>query len=286
MLFLSRFFFVIAVLYKLALTADCSSYAAGKPQCDPCYVERDCCDNYSEFYVGTIGYGANRRVDDSVVGLDDFFGSDEGHHASGTLWGAVVGYTYKNPCNYYFNAEFDYGTGHIKGNNCPGSYPKSHINEYFTTLKAGYNFQYNCLTLTPYGGIGYWYERHNLSQGSRFTYNNWFGIIGGRIDWQYTDCFTIGLDVEGFIPFNTYVHFNRFCKDVNLKDRWGCQIELPIRYEVSSCYCENLFITLAPFYRYMQNGKSNFFTCDIETFRVPELKASDFGAKLYIGRTF
>jgi hypothetical protein len=297
MRFLSKFVFVmVAVLYKTALCASVvtpfggmttdSSYLAGN-QCEPCYMDTECCDNYSEFYVGAIGYRAHRRVNDSVVGLDDFFGSEDGHRRNtGTLWGAVVGYTYRNPCNFYFNAEFDYGTGHIKGKDCQGSFPKGHVNEYFTTLKAGYNFQCNCLTLTPYGGVGYLYERHNLSHGSRFNYNNWFGIIGGRIDWQYNDCLTIGLDAEGFIPFNTYVHLNKFCKNVDLKDRLGYQIELPIRYNISSCYCENIFVTLAPFYRYMQSGNSKFFTCGAETFRAPGLKANDFGAKLYIGRTF
>jgi len=287
MLFVYRFIFVMVTILSTSslLATECSSYPMSN-YVEPSFCD-ECCDNYSEIYVGAIGYGVNRRVDHSVVGLDDFFGWDNGHHQnSGTLWGAVVGYTYRNPCNFYFNAEFDYGTGHHKGESCQGSFPKGHINQFFTTFKLGYNFQCDCLTITPYGGIGNWYECHQLSHGNKFHYSIWFGILGGRLDWQYNDCLTVGVDAEGFIPFHSNLHFNTFSKDVKVNGKWGGQVELPIRYNVSSCYCDNLFITLAPFYRFTEYGKSKFFTCGIESFRAPKLRASDYGAKLYIGRTF
>ena len=58
MLFLSRFIFVMtAVLSVTALSAaDCymNNYA------DPSFYDDDCCVNYSDIYVGAIGYGVNR----------------------------------------------------------------------------------------------------------------------------------------------------------------------------------------------------------------------------------
>lgn len=283
MLFIFRLVFVFA-MGGFTLPVQAEEYYCYEAE-EACKSE--CCN--SEIYFGGIGLGSSRKTGDSV-GLNFFFGDEEGRRrVNGFIYGALLGYTYRNPCGFYFNAELDWATGRLKGKDKDDEdFPNRNLNELITTFKVGYNFQFCSLLLTPYVGVGNWYENHRLNRNFKHHYCNWFGIVGGKADWTVNDYFTMGIDLEAFLPIHTNVKFRHVCRHAHLKNHWGGQIEFPLKldaYRFFGCY-DGLFLTLAPFYRFEEYGRSKFFTCETNTFRAPKLELHDYGAKLYAGFCF
>lgn len=259
-------------------------------ECCSCYDCNSCnCCNW-EFYFGGIGLGASRKIDQSAVGLNEFFGFEEGKkNADGCFGGTVIGLTYSNPNCLYFNLEFDWATGRLNRKGCFEDFRARRVDELITDIKLGYNFSCGCITLTPYAGFGNWLERYEINTTTnKFHYRSWYGIIGARADWVYSELLSVGIDGEIFLPIYTSVKFKNFSSRIHVHNGWGGKVELPIKLNLGyfNCCLNRFSATISPFFRAIEWDRSNFFTCGIETFRVPKFEVEDYGAKLYVGYCF
>lgn len=225
----------------------------------------------------------------SGIGLTEYFGSGHcNNEINDTLWGAIAGYTYRKPCGFYFNTEFNWSCGSAdERERYVEDLPSRFIHSYLVYARAGYNFMWNrCFLFTPYGGAGYRYVLHDLRHSDLdFSHRDWFGLVGARIDWVYNPCFTIGLDSMFFIPFDSSIRIKNYSKSISTDEHTGYQIELPMKF-ILPCFCRSFAITFAPFYRRFVDGRSKQHTFDIETIQAPEFRYQEYGAKLYFGVMF
>lgn len=248
-----------------------------------------CCNGCSELYLGTIGYGTSLKVEGSSIGLDDYYGDDcDDHKITGTLWGMVLGYTYRQTCGFYFNTEFEWAVGKVsREKHYIDALPDRYLHDYFWTNRFGYTFNcLDCYQITPYGGFGLRYSRQDLSDsGLEVSYRDWFGIIGGRIDRTFCNCWSVGFNGQWYIPFSSRVKLEDYCGHFHLDERYGYQLDLPVTY--TTCWCGTaLNLTLSPFFRKFEDGKSGEKTFDIETVQVPKLRTEAYGAKFYLSYCF
>lgn len=251
----------------------------------------DCCSGRSEAYVGIVSYATSFKVGNNGFGLDETFGyGHNNNEVDGNLFGAVVGYTYRGDCNLYLNGEFEWAVGGLHGSReCIGDLPSQCLHNYFAKGRLGYNFLFdyceNCYSFTPYVGIGYHYTQQNVSHGGgKYNYYNWFGILGGKIDWLFNERFSVGLDAEWFLPCEAHIRLKEVGR-IHVGRGTGYQVEMPLRFNFTRC-CKNYFVTLAPFYRRIVYDRSRVHTCGIESYRIPQVCFQDYGAKLYAGICF
>ncbi len=113
-----------------------------------------------------------------------------GKKQQGSLGGVVGGYFYIAPNAVFFNAEFDYTSGILKGS--AGNDPTQ---EYVTELKLGYSFSLaqNKLLVTPFVGGGSYIIHQSLSHHLDFNSYFWYTPIGLAGTYHLNSHWTIGL---------------------------------------------------------------------------------------------
>lgn len=252
---------------------------------DPCRMR------YSELYIGGLGFGT--KIDVGTFGnprhgtfLRNFFGKDrDGEDMRHGFFGMDMGYTYRKPCNLYLNLDFGWASGPIGGHR---HVPKRYLHYYLGQSRIGYNFTWDCynLLLTPYTGFGFRYVNHTIVRHQEFMhYRNYFAILGGRIDWQFLRCWSIGLDGQWQIQVDSAVRLSSVPEvRFRLNPRNGFVIEMPVCYNfLKGC----MRLSAVPLYRRNVDGRSNVFkTAANENARIPQQTNREWGGKLLLSYLF
>ena len=113
-----------------------------------------------------------------------------GTKQTGSLWGANVGYTYAARDTIFFNGEFTYMAGMLKGS--AGNDPTQ---EYITDVKLGYDLSSpfgEDFTMTPFIGMGSYVFNQSLSGNDSFHSHFWYVPIGVSFCYKISNSWSIG----------------------------------------------------------------------------------------------
>lgn len=122
----------------------------------------------------------------------------DGSEQKGSLWGASIGYSYKEQNSLYFNLEFTAAAGKWSG-----SARNDPTQEYITEMRLGYVAVPCCerLTLTPFLGVGSYVFNQSIP-GPNFSSYFWYIPIGVLLEYRINNSWAIGLIGTGAPTFS------------------------------------------------------------------------------------
>lgn len=140
--------------------------------------------------VSNVPRERNSRV--YVAPAWDYLLSQWGNGTSqrGSLWGGNVGYSYIERDSIYFNGEFTYMAGMLRGS--AGNDPTQ---EYITEIKLGYDLSSvfgDKFSLTPFLGFGSYVFNQSIGEGLHFRSHFWYVPIGAAFRYQWNRNWSIG----------------------------------------------------------------------------------------------
>ncbi len=170
-----------------------------------------------------------------------------GKKQTGSLWGAAVGYSYKERDSIYFNLQFTGAAGRWTGS--AGNNPTQ---EYITEMRFGYVVapSGDRLTLTPFIGLGSYVFNQTLS-GPNFTSYFWYVPLGVCLDYRVTDSWSIGLIGSGAPTFSGSYKINHRAS-APTRALWVA--ELPVTY-LGSLPFECAIIPFFKEWAYLNHGE-------------------------------
>ncbi len=113
-----------------------------------------------------------------------------GTKQTGSLWGGLAGYTYKQKDSWYFSSEFNYMAGILKGS--AGNNPTQ---EYITEVRGGYNLAAPLgpkFSVTPFLGMGSYIFNQSIFGSKDFKSHFWYVPIGLFFDYKINTSWTVG----------------------------------------------------------------------------------------------
>ena len=123
----------------------------------------------------------------------------DGNKQTGSLWGGLAGYSYKQKDSWYFCSEFNYMAGLLKGS--AGNNPTQ---EYITEVRGGYNLSAplcSRFSVTPFLGMGSYIFNQSIFGSSDFKSNFWYVPIGLFFDYKINTSWTLGFSGMGAPTF-------------------------------------------------------------------------------------
>lgn len=243
------------------------------------------CNHYSELYTGIDTFSTKITINHHGRGVRNYFGKGRyKRQYKDTVVGSLVGYTYRDPCGAYFNAEFDWASGKL--NRTTNHRPSRYAHYYFTEGKFGYNFQFcNCLLVTPYVGFGFEYVNNHIVHTSlKLKYRNYFAALGGKIDLFMYGNFSIGLDAQWQPQLDSTVKLSQYSQiRFKLPNKGGFELQLPLRYT----FCNNYVLSIVPFTKRSKDGASNHSErLSSRRVKLPEQVNQNYGGKVNLGILF
>lgn len=150
---------------------------------------------------------------------------------TGSLWGVNAGYTYSTRDTIYFNGQFTFMSGMLKGS--AGNDPTQ---EYITEAQLGYDisspFGEN-FSLIPFLGMGSYIFNQSIGGGNSFHSHFWYVPIGVSFSYQINSHWAIGFTGIGAPTFSGRWSINgNNSQNAPTSALW--EGELPVQYKASS----------------------------------------------------
>ncbi|MBM3198676.1 MAG: hypothetical protein FJZ58_05420 [Chlamydiae bacterium] len=152
-----------------------------------------------------------------------------GTKQTGSLWGLNAGYTYATKDTIYFQGQFTFMGGMLKGS--AGNDPTQ---EYITEARLGYDISSpfgEKFTMTPFLGMGIYIFNQSIAGSDSFHSHFWYAPIGVMIAYQVTPAWSIGFTGLGAPTFSGRWKIDH-TKDAPTSALW--QGELPVTYTGAS----------------------------------------------------
>lgn len=232
---------------------------------------------------------------DPYIGPEIYYMKREkegGSTQGGTLYGVRVGYDRIHRYKFYWGIDGLWAKGTLTGQKkkeTPEGEIKEHLKSVFTDInveaRLGYTFgckAWRCASFTPYGGLGYFWERNYYEHPSPLEVhfkNHFIYICGGFLsqifltpDWSAGLNFKLRYLLEAEQKVEHDPEFGTLTQ--HYEEKFQYRVELPVTY----FYCWSthpLAVGLVPFFEYRQYGhRANF------PFDFLEVKLKLYGATL------
>ena len=132
----------------------------------------------------------------------EFLNSKWGNNTNqnGSLYGGSAGYTYTERDSIFFNAEFSYMAGMLRGS--AGNDPTQ---EYITEIRLGYDLSSpfgERFSVTPFVGMGSYIFNQSLSGGLCFRSHFWYVPIGVALNYRIDKNWNLGFTGSGSPTFS------------------------------------------------------------------------------------
>ena len=198
--------------------------------------------------------------------LNSKWGNDT--NQNGSLWGGSAGYSYIERDSVFFNAEFSYMAGMLKGS--AGNDPTQ---EYITEIKLGYDLSSpfgEHFSVTPFVGMGSYIFNQSLSGDLQFKSHFWYVPIGVALSYRINQHWNLAFVGSGSPTFSgrwKVLH----TQDAPTTALW--RAELPITYLGGSSF----EMSIVPFVKGWSYCKTSELTEQNNTY---------YGLKLACGYRF
>ncbi|MFQ5729470.1 MAG: hypothetical protein ACE5GN_03825 [Waddliaceae bacterium] len=187
-----------------------------------------------------------------------------GSKQTGWLYGGKTIYERYKRCGFYWVLEGYYSLGRITGSTASGKRLKSDLTDREIEGRLGYSFcirKWRNLTLTPYGGYGYFYSKNDFHHPSPLPceFHNRFNY--GSAGLAAAICLTPSLEATANIKAKFMLKGKSRVKDdpdynnvtLQMNNETQYEVEAPLRY-YTCCRGWNIVASIAPFYRFRHYG--------------------------------
>ncbi len=191
-----------------------------------------------------------------------------GAEQGGTLYGIRGGYDHVRRYKLYWGLEAFWATGSLQGN-VREEKLKSQFTDINVEARVGYTLQskcWRCASLTPYVGLGYFWEKNNYQDPSplHIHFKNQFSYVplGFLSQIFIVPNFSLGLNFKVRYILEGKQHVSHDPKHdhmtQNYDEKLQYRVELPATYFF--CWkCHPLGVSLVPFFEYRHYGhRANF----------------------------
>ncbi len=186
-----------------------------------------------------------------------------GARQRGTLYGVRMGYDFIRRYTFYWGVDALWAKGELNGH-LHDAHLKSELTDANVESRVGYTLQskcWRCASLTPYLGIGSFWEKNNYKHPSpmKLHFKNYFSYLpfGFLSQIFITPQFSIGINfkVRFIVEGKQYISHDPKYAKVSLcyEEKLQYRAELPMTY----FYCwemHSLGVSLVPFYEYRRYG--------------------------------
>jgi hypothetical protein len=209
---------VLALFSKTLFAEEVSSVEMPSSESRPAEVSKEVPSKFSSFYAGPEVYALSL----SISGIASDF------HA--TLAGAVLGYTYKKPNSFYFDARLKWAIGEARHT----AQPSRFIHDELVEGQLGYVGQIGKFELIPFVGFGFHYLIENRKESSSYTgmktsYRDYYFPLGLKLNYYCMDRLSIGLNFTWWKDVDSTVKISGLHGAHWVLDRKdGYRLELPV----------------------------------------------------------
>lgn len=191
-----------------------------------------------------------------------------GTFQDGWLYGGELRYEFIHPNKFYYCARGEIVEGRLSGMSGGGFDIESHVCEGEAEGRLGYTFgpcwDFQPLII-PFVGYGYFSEKSKYIDPTplHIHFHNFTKYVSWGVMTEVSLChsLTVGMNIIGkyFIDPKCHVSNDPFMSDTEMliESEPQFELELPISYR--TCFINDLYVRLVPFYKYRHfGGRENF----------------------------
>lgn len=246
------------------------------------------CPWESVFYFAPKAYHEKLQFHGETL-LTDVYGVDFNRSADGVLFGFDTGLGCKSDCGFWGGFELSYTGGKLQH----GSLPDRYVYDFDVEATMGFYFECARISIIPYGGIAYAFDKQNFSHGRddddhhlRLSYRTYYIPCGVLLNMVLSECIELGVNFKAMPQINSKMKINYGDRGLlNLGKQCGYTIEIPIT--CNSYYWNYSWKWLViPFWSRREYGRSESLFDDAPYLRIPKQTYTDIGVKIEAGVLF